>query len=240
MGGARNRRARGSRPRNNERVDGARHHPAGIDYTLVTAPPEPRRSRPELKYSDLIGLAGITNATPSTVAITTPAGGTTNTTRIGNRIRVRAFDLLLNAIYSGGSTTLYQQQIFQARLFRYKKTSSTSGATPPSLSELLVVDANSDYSPLSLVNPNTCDNFQILTDSILSVDLNFGVASNVAGNSRLGLHRVECDFEMEFNSSSATGVCNNMVFVALTALNPANASGSSNVYYNVRMYFEDS
>jgi hypothetical protein len=194
-----------------------------------------------MKHLDTISLLNVVPSASTVTVLNQPAQGTTSTTRIGNLIRVRAIDLQNIGQYSSGTTTTYQKQFFQFRLVRYKKTSFASGATPFSIAELLYQDGNSQYSPMSLMDPDTADaNFQILCDQILEVDLNFGSGANILGYSKMMLHRVECDFEVEFNSSSSASLVNNALFFVITALNPINSSGSSAMWSNMRMWYSDS
>jgi len=166
--------------------------------------------------------------------------GTTSVTRIGDSIKVVRFDGILEFVYSSGTTTSNMTQVFNWYLVRYKKTPSSSGYSAFNIAEFLDTDINSDFTPLSLPNSDTNENFQVMCNGSTNITLPVNtIAGTDLTDRRVVNFSHECNFHQEYNTSSYTGVCDNMCFLVVTALNPINTGGSSTCASSIRVWFVD-
>lgn len=194
----------------------------------------------EDKHADQAVSSSVTATTPVVLALPALVQGITDNTRIGDSVKIVRFDGNLLFQFSTGTTTSNSSQIFNWYLVRYKKTPSSSGYSSFNISEFLDLDINSDYTPLSLPNSDTNENFQIMMSGTQRVVLPI---VTVAGANVIEQIKVdfchECNFHQEYNTSAYTGVCDNMCFLVLTAVVAANTGGNSLVVSNVRMWYVD-
>jgi hypothetical protein len=181
-----------------------------------------------------------TNTTSVFIPILPPAQGTTSETRIGNSIKTSRLDYTLQFQYASGApaTTGILTQLFRWFILRYLKTPSSAGTTPPNISEFLVTDPNSQYTPLSLADTDTNENFIVVDTGIVSIDINVTpTTSALATKVITGVKQV--DFHQDFNSTTAASVTNNALFYLVVGLYPANTGGSSVVGATFRQWYID-
>jgi hypothetical protein len=193
----------------------------------------------EDKHIDTLAAAQQVSQTSSLVyGIGTMAQGTTDTTRIGDSIKINRIDLNFLFSFAGGtSTTIYSQQ-FRWFLIRYLKTPSSSGTVAFGISEFLFQDVNSDYTPLSLPNTDTNENFQVMSQG--EVDINLPALSTTSATaSRSVTVSHECGFHQTYSGSANTTIVDNMCFLVFIASQGGNAGGSSSVTIGSRMWYID-
>jgi hypothetical protein len=194
----------------------------------------------ELKHIDTLLTSttvqqGTTLVTPCGVTGT----GTSNTSRVGESVRVNRIDLQLQFAYSNGTTNSICGQIFKYWLVRYLKTPSTSGSTAFTLSEFLNTDSGAtNITPMSFHNPDTMENFQILACDQVAVTVPYGTTVDNS-HSVIKEVTVDCNFHQTYNGSSGSNICDNMCFVVFVAQKPTNTGGVSTVLCSTRTWFVD-
>jgi hypothetical protein len=181
----------------------------------------------------------VTASSPQIIYIPGPAQGAASNQRNGDSIKINRIDLELTFQYSGAAATATNgSQKYRYWLVRYLKTPATSGSSNFNLSEFLTVDVNGNYTPMSLMNTDTNENFQIMTTGECEVKI-FTLATAQLTYSLHETYRHECSFHQEYNGSLATNVCDNAVFMVFTALFAANTGGTSTVNLNSRLWYID-
>lgn len=195
----------------------------------------------ENKHVDTVATAQTVHNTSSLVyGIGTVAQGSADNQRTGDSIKVDSIDLLFDFIYSSGTpaTSATQDQMFNWYLVRYLKTPSSSGTVAFNISEFLNQDGNSNYTPISLPNTDTNENFQVMSSGQVSIMLPYlpTVSSNV--------HKVvevshKCSFHQTYSGSASTTIVDNMTFLVFTAISPLNTGGLSSVTVSARMWYID-
>jgi hypothetical protein len=194
----------------------------------------------EQKHSDNINPAsGVTYATSLIQGVPTVGQGATSQTRTGDSIKVTRIDLSLLFTYSTGTTSGFCSQIFKYWLVRYLKTPSTSGTASFGISEFLNQDYNSNYTPMSLHNPDTLENFVIMAAGQVQLDIPFSntVINNV-GDKLIEISH-ECSYHQTYNGTAAGNLCDNMAYLVTVAINPTNTGGYSNLQSSIRMFYID-
>jgi len=172
--------------------------------------------------------------------IGTVAEGSDNNQRTGRSVKLVRIEMSCFFSYSTGtiSSQTVQNQIINWYVVRYNKTPSSSGATAFTISEFLNQDSNANYSPLSLPNSDTSENFTLLASGETRVDL----ADSTTGPSSKGAMlnvSIPCNFHQTYNSTTAASICDNMCFLVFTAIEPINTAGSSTVNPATRMWYVD-
>jgi hypothetical protein len=193
----------------------------------------------EDKHIDILAAAQQVSQTTSLIyGIGTMAQGTAVNQRIGDSIKINRIDLnLLFSFASGTATTILDQQ-FRWFLVRYLKTPAASGTSAFNISEFLNEDVNSDYTPLSLPNTDTNENFQVMAQG--QVDLTLNVLSSVSSVATKSLSiSHECAFHQDYSGAANTTITDNMVFLVFIASQGGNAGGSSSVTIGSRMWYID-
>lgn len=192
----------------------------------------------EEKTIDTLTTAVNLNSTaPLVQAIGTCAQGTTGSTRTGDSIKVCKMDVILNFNFASGTaaTTAQQNQVFNWYLVRYLKSTS---ATPFPVNDFLNVDPNGNTTPLSLINNDLNQNFQVMASGQRVVQLQFASTATSANFSVVELSH-PCAFHQTYTGSAANTIADGMCFLVFTALSPANAGGVSQVTSSVRTWFVD-
>jgi hypothetical protein len=195
----------------------------------------------EDKQIDTVATTQVVTSTSSLVyAIGTVAQGTSGLTRVGDSILINRIDLNLQFLFSTGTpaTTASQNQIFRWFLVRYLKTPATNGVTAFLISEFLNVDSGSNYTPMSLPNTDTNENFQIMESGTVNLTVPSSTTAASAVTQMVTTSHT-CHFHQTYNGSATNSITDNMVFMVFVALNGANAGGSSNVLVSSRMWFVD-
>jgi len=167
-----------------------------------------------------------------------PAAGTSIDQRIGDSIKVHKFQANLLFQYGCGTTAQFESQMLNWYLVRYLKTPPSSGTSAFTIAEFLDTDVNSNYTPLSMADPNTNENFVVMGSGTVQIDLNTLAVANVL-HQRLVTFEHNCQFHQTFNGSANTSICDNMCFFVVTALNAANTGGTSNVSITSRYFYID-
>jgi hypothetical protein len=185
------------------------------------------------------GSTTVNSTTSAVLALPTTAQGTSSSTRTGDSILINRIDMELYFQYSGtAATSVNSDQHFRYWLVRYLKTPASSGLTPFSISEFLNTDSFGNYSPASLPNTDTNENFQVMTTGDVNITLPT-LATAQLNKSICVPVRHNCHFHQLYNSTTAASVCNNTVFLVVVALNSSNTAGSSIIVPSYRLWYID-
>ncbi len=192
----------------------------------------------EEKRIDSVLDVTVGKTAPVTSALSTLAQGDANNQRQGNSVKVIRFDVNFKFYYSSGTTTSYDSNTFRWFLVRYLKTPTTSPTTPFGISEFLDQDSNSQYTPISLPNTNTAQNFQIMASGTETVKLNFtATVSTTSEIVRSFTH--ECGFHQIYSGSASSTLTDALVVLVVVSSQNGNTGGVSGVTYGVRMWYVD-
>jgi hypothetical protein len=177
---------------------------------------------------------------PIVVNLGNVAEGSDSNQRTGRSIKVNKIDIIWNFTFSSGTpaTSSTTNQYFNYYVVCYLKTPSTSGGSGFGIGELFDQDGSSNDSVLSLINDDTDENFQVMEAGQVEITLPYlGTVATYKSKVVTTTHR--CNFHQTFNGSSASTICDNTIFVVVTALNPLNSGGVSSVQINSRIWFID-
>ncbi len=180
----------------------------------------------------------VTNSAPLVQACPSVAQGTTGSTRTGDSIKVVRLDIKLLFNYGTGTSNSICNQIFDYYIVRWLKTPSSSGATPFNISDFLIADVNSAYTPMSLPNNDLMEDFQILANGRSKVSSNFATSATNTMYDLVDLS-IDCDFHQTFTGAAATTIVDNSLFIVVVALNPINTGGNSQLISSARLWFVD-
>lgn len=181
----------------------------------------------------------VTAPSPLIQALPVPAQGTSGSQRIGDSILINKIDMDLTFSYSGtAATATNADQTFRYWLVRYLKTPATSGTSNFNLSEFLNVDASSQYTTASLMNTDTNENFQVMLCGDVQLRLPTLASAQISVSKTIPI-RHSCHFHQIFNGSTSGNITDNMCFLVVVAMNPANTGGSSTVINTTRMWYVD-
>lgn len=193
----------------------------------------------EEKHVDTITSVSTLNATtPAVYTVNGPAQGTTNAQREGNSIKVIRFDCLFSFTFGTGTTNLVSAQQFNWYLVRYEKTPSSGGSGTFSIADFLNVDINSNYTPMSLPNSDLNEDFTVLSNGTILVEVPIASATNNVVSRYVPI-RHECSFHQEYTGSAFTTIVDKCVFIVLTALQATNTGGTSSCVFSVRQWYID-
>lgn len=194
----------------------------------------------EEKHIDTLGTSTVTASASVVLAIGTVAQGSSSTTRTGDSIKIIRHDLNLLFNFSNGTpaTSAQENQNFNWYYIKYNKTPSSSGSTPFAISEFLNQDVNSVYTPLSLMNPDTNENFTILDAGQINIGPNFLGTVSVNAN-RFVESSISRSYHQTYNGTAASNVCDAMTFLVVTASTGINAGGISTISYGIRQWYVD-
>jgi hypothetical protein len=206
-----------------------------------------RNLNTEQKFIDqLTSLTTVDSANSNVLAITPPAQGDTQNLRDGNSIKVVRMDLNILFAFTVNDNDLTSQanQIFHWYIFRWKKTPTSSGSTPPTIGDIFLVDGNGNYSTLSLLNVNTNQNYQLMANGEVCVEPKTTVSGGTDDYStaREMVHIVHnCEFHQYFSSTTAASITDNLCFMVFLASNVQNSgAGSASSYQaSIRTWFVD-
>ncbi len=202
----------------------------------------------EQKFLDQTSVpANCASDVPVVIALTPPAQGDTSSTRDGNSIKVTRIDLKLGFSFAAGGTgdvTVNNNQIFQWYLFRWKKTPTSSGSTPPSIGDIFLVDGNGAYTTNSLLNVNTNANYQLMANGTVDLEVPYWTISGTSDNS-VNREIVDvvhnCEFHQYFSSTTAASITDNLVFMVILASSGGNGSTNNLSQYQLsaRVWYVD-
>lgn len=192
------------------------------------------------KVDNIAAAANCLSTTPIVYGIGTMAQGTTSAARIGNSIKINRIDLNMDFVYSTGTPATMNTglQSFRYFLVKYLKTPSTNGTVAFATSEFLNVDVNGNYTTMSFPNSDTNENFQILAEGEVNIDLPVIGTVSIGSHRQVSLTR-QCDFHQDYSGSAATTITDNMVWLVIVARFGANAGGVSQVEINARTWYID-
>lgn len=226
-----------SRSKNNHLLNGY-----GIDGKAVMRDIKMLKSllNVEEKHIDTLGATTVVASASAIIPIGTVAQGSTSSQRSGDSIKIIRHDLNLLFNYSTGTpaTTAQEFNTFNWYYVKYNKTPSSSGATAFNISEFLNQDNNSAYTPLSLVNPDTNENFTILDSGQVKVGPQF-IGSASVNAFQLVEASIQRPYHQTYNGTAASNVCDNMTFLVVTCSQIANTGGVSSLTYGVRQWYID-
>jgi len=182
----------------------------------------------------------VTYASPLVYGLSTTAQGSASNNRTGDSIKVDRIDLLLQFDFSSGTlaTNTRQSQLFNWYLVRYLKTPSTGGTASFAIAEFLNPDGNAGYSTLSFPNSDTNQNFNILANGAMYIELPYAATSSATVSKTVSFCQ-ECNFHQTYSGSGTSNITDNMVYLVFTAMANPNAGGVSNVTAQAAMWYID-
>jgi hypothetical protein len=194
----------------------------------------------EGKHIETVSNATVTVASSLVSALTAPATGSDSNQRNGRSIRIKRIDVNMTFTMTSGTaaTSSNGNQRFQWYLVQYLDTPSASGASPFAIADFLDQDQASNYTPMSLPDPDTAQDFKVLATGLVDVPVLTVPATNTAFTKFVDLS-VDCDFHQSFNSTTAASIVENNICLVFTAQHSANTGGSSTIAYNARVWFID-
>lgn len=194
----------------------------------------------EDKHLDITNVAAACNATtPLIQVLPTIAQGNLSSQRSGDSVLINKIDVEMLFQFSGtAATATSSDQNFRWWILRYKKTPTTSGTTPFNISEFLNVDGSGNYTPLSLMDTDTNENFQIMCTGDVQITLPTLASTQLVRDKTFPL-RHTCHFHQAYNGSGSANICDNMCFFVCVATNAANTAGFSQVTTSHRLWFID-
>jgi hypothetical protein len=192
----------------------------------------------EKQIYTLATAQNVNNTTSLVYGIGTVAQGTSSSTRVGDSIKITRIDLNMLFQFGSGTATTIFTQIFNWYLVRYKKTPSTSGTTAFGISEFLNQDANSQYTPLSFPNPDGNQNFQLMANGQVQLEVPTTTSASSTVQKIITLSH-DCNFHQEYSGSANTTITDNMCFIVVTAQNAINTGGASNCLLQSAMWYVD-
>lgn len=153
--------------------------------------------------------------------------GSINGTRHGNDTRVLQLYVTLSII---GSDNIKSQH-FRVLIVR-SKTGNDGSA--PAISNILTLDPDSNYTPLSLRNIDTINDYEILLDKMINITDNDPVGTQ---NSAIYNFKIDTCFPQKYNGTTATSVSMNPVHMYVVTDQTATstsavAKGSIRVMYS--------
>jgi len=194
----------------------------------------------EKHFDTVTATTSVTSTASQVLAIGSMAEGSDSNQRTGRSIKIVRTDINLLFAYSSGTpaTTAIQNQWFNWYYVKYLKSAAGAGQTPFGISEFLNQDPGSNYTPISLPNPDTNENFAILASGQVEVDL---PDSTTAASARYKVVQLQVDraFHQTYNGTTAASISDNMCFLVVTALNAINAGGASSVSFGIRQWYVD-
>jgi len=192
----------------------------------------------EEKHIDtLTGATTVTSGSSLISSIGTMAEGSDSNQRTGRSVKIIRTDLLMSFQYSTGApgTQAFQNQVFNWYLVKYNKTTSNAAF---SIADLLNQDPGSNYTAISLPNPDLNQNFTILDAGVVDVDL---TEATTVTSARVVIKQVTVNrsFHQIYSSTTAASITDNMCFLVFTAFQPINTGGLSQIAYSARMWYVD-
>jgi hypothetical protein len=172
--------------------------------------------------------------------IGTVAQGSNSNQRTGNSTKVIRTDFLAYFSFSSGTvaTSNLQNQIFNWYLVKYLKTPSSSGSSAFGISDFLGADSNGNFSPLSLPNHDLNEDFSILANGQVRIDLDENTTAPSAKGAMIEV-RIDRAFHQTYNGTAASNIVDNMCFLVVTAINPINTGGASTINAAIRQFYID-
>jgi hypothetical protein len=169
--------------------------------------------------------------------IGTMAEGSDSNQRTGRSVKVVRIDISMAFQFSSGvaATAINQAQNFKYYIVKYNKTTSNSAFA---IADFLNQDPGSNYTPLSLPNPDLNQNFTVLDTGLVDVVLPNIPATNayVAKIVDISINRA---FHQTYSSTTAASITDNMIFAVFTAFQPGNSGGNTNVAFSARCWYVD-
>jgi len=194
----------------------------------------------EEKHIDTSMTATTVNlSVPAVVAVTATAQGSNNSQRTGNSIKINRIDVLFQYNFSSGTvaTTAAQNQIFNWYLIRYLKTPS-SGAANFAITDFLQNDPNGNTSPISPMNTDLQEDFQVMAFGQVHLDLHFNTTAITTVSKVVELSH-NCSFHQTYTSTTAASLVDNSVHLVFSAMSGGNGGGVSQVAFFARMFYVD-
>lgn len=179
----------------------------------------------------------VVDTAPVVQVITATAQGSGNSQRTGNSIKINRIDLNMSFTYDSGTvaTSARQNQIFTWYLVRYLKTLSAAAF---SITDFLQNDINGNVTPLSMANTDLNEDFQVMANGIVNVDLHEATTA-ISNVIRMAQVSHPCSFHQTYTGSAASTIVDNNMFVVFTAINPINGGGISKATLFARMFYVD-
>lgn len=191
----------------------------------------------ENKHIDGISsLTTVSNTTPLVRWIQSPAEGNDNTNRDGRSIKIDRIDAILQFTYGpGSSSAISSSQVFRWFLLRQLNTPSSGGSSTFALADFLNIDSNSQYTPMSLPNSDTSEDFHILDQGLVTLD------ATISNDYTIRVVNVSVleSFHQTFNGTASTNIAENSLFFVCVASTANGAAGASGVTSSFRIWYID-
>lgn len=198
-----------------------------------------RSLKPELKFIDLNNDAtNVSTANGLVTHLTALAGGTTQTTRVGNAIRISSIQVNWLPVLSLGSVDV-QQANSGVRFFVVQDTQQAVDAAPTAA---LIFDQPS--LPFTNLRVNTAlTRFKILYDSKPMI-FSYGLISvgNPSPESNVVFHRnieIPCNITTRFNGSATSDIEKNGIYLVVLSNCLISGSSSFDYFCTSRIVFSD-
>lgn len=172
-------------------------------------------------------LSGIKSSASYANIIGNIATGTGEGQRVGNDIRIIKYLISLELIH--GSTNV--DHTFRVIMVRAKTGNSN---TIPSISEIINTDQSANYSPLSLRNMLSIEDYEILLDKMIRIDNNYAASHGA----KCLNYQVNTCFPVRYSTSTDSSICRNPVFIYIL-VNAANTTTGASGQLTVRTIYSD-
>jgi len=196
----------------------------------------------ELKHVRNLQGATTCNTTTSVVggnnSILPIAAGTDNSQRTGRSIKLHHMDLILRFDWYGGSTGVVGTQVFRWFVVLCKDLNSSNTST--AISNFLDVDPNSNYTPHSMRNIDLHDQFRVLADGVVELDMYASFTSGVNGQlTRLIPSTIPLGMHQTFSNTTSASCESNYLQIFVVGLNTGGTGTVSTVSWVSQTYFVD-
>jgi hypothetical protein len=195
----------------------------------------------EHKHIEL--LLGVTSVTPGTMLIeslTAPAEGTDSNQRTGRSVKVTNVEGIIEFKLTGSTSATAAPIVYFVRYFIVKWNAQSTGGTgtPPLASDFLITDSDSNYTTLSLRNPDNNEDFTVLATEL--VRLSFEGSNVQSGTAPTCTSLVNFEshhsFHQSFNSTTAASISENSIWMFVVA---KDAVGALSLECSLRTWYVD-
>jgi len=208
-------------------------HDVGLIKTMLNT---------ELKHVRNLQGATTCNTTTSVVggnnSILPIAAGTDNNQRTGRSVKLHHMDVLFRFDWYGGSTGLVGTQVFRWFVVLCKDLNSSN--TSSAIGNFLDVDPNSNYTPQSMRNIDLHDQFRVLAEGQVELDMYASFTSGVNGQlSRIVPLTLPLGIHQNFSNTTSASCETNYLQIFVVALNTGGTGTVSTVSWVSQTYFVD-
>jgi len=222
-------RGSGTRSRGRYQLSGCKrtraYKKSSVKQKTITAP----QSRViDTKYIDsLSAITGLKSTVPVVVGLSAIPGGSGESQRVGNDIRILKYIISIEFIH--GSSV--NDQTFRILLVRVKAHNTNAD---PGIANILINDQAGNKTPVSLRDVNSLEDFEILLDKMVLLPSNHSTSHG----QRVCQYEVKTCFPQRYSGTGSTTVIRNPVFLYLLT-NCANTTTGASGQVNVRTIYAD-